>query len=58
MAGGVLLFGAFSASHAVHPSPWALLGLAVAALAVTGALAALPARLEARRSIASVLRAP
>jgi putative ABC transport system permease protein len=53
---GSLIFHALSSSSSATPSIAQLAGLALLTLALTVALTAVPARLEARRPIAEILR--
>jgi putative ABC transport system permease protein len=55
-SGGVALFHALSSSQTATPPPLQLLGLGLLTMGLTGALTAVPARWEARRSIAAILR--
>ena len=55
-AGGIALFHALSTSHPTGPPTAHLVGLALTMLCLTLALAAVPARLEARRPIVETLR--
>jgi putative ABC transport system permease protein len=55
-AGGALLFDGLSDSHTATPAPYALAGLAMATVLVVTLLAAVPARIEARRPIIAALR--
>ncbi|GAB3982411.1 hypothetical protein GCM10029978_086040 [Actinoallomurus acanthiterrae] len=54
---GIILCLPFSAPNAVWPPAWSLLTAALAALPVTAALTAVPARIAARRSVAQTLSA-
>jgi len=53
---GTVLFHALSSSHPATPPAAQLVGLALLTLGLTSALTAVPARLEARRPIAEILR--
>jgi putative ABC transport system permease protein len=53
---GTALFRSLSSSHPVAPPTGQLVGLAVLILVVTMALTAVPARFEARRPLAEILR--
>ena len=55
-AAGVALFHTLSSSQPTAPSTAQLAGLALLTVVLTGALTAIPARLEARRPIAETLR--
>jgi putative ABC transport system permease protein len=56
VASGILLYHALAVSHPVTPSVATLVGLALVTMLAVCLLTAVPARLEARRPIADLLR--